>query len=115
VHPNTLKYLILQYFQKLKYSLNTSKILNAKQGLNHVVPTSISSFQFHREHDTREDDHIANQKVQVPLPAKHVTITSGNHFMITLSWTKDFAKHLSSGTYANSHISIMFSPGLSVF
>jgi hypothetical protein len=27
LHPNTSKYLILQFFQKLKYSLNTSKIL----------------------------------------------------------------------------------------
>jgi hypothetical protein len=35
LHPNTLKYLILQYFQKLKYSLNTSKkYFDAKRGLN---------------------------------------------------------------------------------
>jgi hypothetical protein len=38
LHPNTLKYLILQYFQKLKYYLNNSKILWCQTG-----PSSFSS------------------------------------------------------------------------
>jgi hypothetical protein len=33
MHPNTLKYLILKYFHKPKYYLNTQKYFDAKQGL----------------------------------------------------------------------------------